>query len=83
MTNHTCIFCGEVCSWMGPLKAHSSTCPEHPAVKRAAELEAAAKDALAFVNYALEFWDWSIFQHSEEAAERLRDRLAALTTEAK
>jgi len=47
-------------------------------VKRAApDLLAACSDALAFVKYALEFWDWSRFPNSQKSAEQLRDKLAA------
>lgn len=37
--------------------------------------EAANRQALGFVKYALEFWDWSRFPNLEQSTQELRDVL--------
>ena len=37
--------------------------------------EAANRQALGFVKYALEFWDWSRFPNLEQSTQELRDAL--------
>lgn len=39
--------------------------------------EAANRQALGFVKYALEFWDWSRFPNLEQSTQELRDTLIA------
>lgn len=45
------------------------------------KLRGLIRDSKSFVNCALEFWDWSLFPHSEQSARELRDKLAAAVAE--
>lgn len=45
------------------------------------EAEAACRDALGFVQHALEYWDWRRFPYTQERAEELRAALVKVVGE--